>query len=150
MIAQYNIDIFKSINAIFIYEQLKIEIIKGTIYVYTENTKYLDIQLKTKQNKTCAIYQRQFSHSVVSDSLRSMDCIMPGFPVHHQLPELTQTHVHCISDAIQPSHPIIPFSSCLQSFPASLGLFQGVRSLHQVAKVLEFQLQHYSKHHLKL
>ena len=49
----------------------------------------------------------------------SMDCSMPGFPVHHQLPELTQTHVHWVSDAIQPSHPVIPFSFCLQSFSAS-------------------------------
>ena len=47
------------------------------------------------------------------------DCSMPGFPVHHQLPELTQTHVHQVSDAIQPSHPVVPFSSHLQSFPAS-------------------------------
>ena len=47
---------------------------------------------------------------------------MPGFPVHHQLLELVQTHVHWVSDAIQPSHPVIPFSSCLQSFPA-LGSF---------------------------
>ena len=52
-----------------------------------------------------------------------MDCSRPGLPVHHQLPELTQTHVHRVSDAIQPSHPVIPFSSCLQSCPAS-GSFQ--------------------------
>ena len=44
----------------------------------------------------------------------------PGLPVHHQLPESTQTHVHCVGDAIQPSHPLsFPFSSCPQSFPAS-------------------------------
>ena len=43
----------------------------------------------------------------------------PGFPVLHRLPELAQTHVHWVGDAIQPSHPVIPFSSCLQSFPAS-------------------------------
>ena len=49
-----------------------------------------------------------------------MDCSMPGFPVHHSLPELAQTHVHWVGDAIQSSHPRpIPFSSCLQSFPAS-------------------------------
>ena len=48
-----------------------------------------------------------------------MDCSTPGFPVHHQLPEPTQTHVHWGSDAIQPSHPVSPFSSYLQSFPAS-------------------------------
>ena len=49
-----------------------------------------------------------------------MDCSTPGLPVHHQLLELAQTHVHWVSDAIQPSHPLsVPFSSCLQSFPAS-------------------------------
>ena len=68
MIARYNIDIFKSINTIFIHEQLKIEIIKGTTYVYTENTKYLDIQLKTKQNKTCATSTEDSSVRTVSDS----------------------------------------------------------------------------------
>ena len=49
-----------------------------------------------------------------------MDYSTPGFPFHHQLPELAQTHVHQVSDAIQPSHPLSsPFSSCLQSFSAS-------------------------------
>ena len=62
----------------------------------------------------------QFS-SVVHSCLTlsyPMDCSMPGFPVHHQLQEFTQTHVHWFGDAIQPSHPVIPFS-CPQSFPAS-------------------------------
>ena len=48
-----------------------------------------------------------------------MDCSTPGFPVHHQLSELAQTHAHWVSDTIQPSHPVTPFYSCLQSFPAS-------------------------------
>ena len=48
-----------------------------------------------------------------------MNCNTPGLPVHHQLPEFTQTHIHWVSDANQPSHPVVPFSSCLQSFPAS-------------------------------
>ena len=48
-----------------------------------------------------------------------MDCSKPGLPVHHQLPEFTQTHVHWVDDAIQPSHPAVPFSSSLLSFPAS-------------------------------
>ena len=48
-----------------------------------------------------------------------IDCSTPGFPVHHYLPELAQTHVHRVGDAIQLSCPVIPFSSCLQSFPAS-------------------------------
>ena len=49
----------------------------------------------------------QFSRSVVSDSLRPMNRSMPGLSVHHQLPEFTQTHVHRVSDAIQPSHPLL-------------------------------------------
>ena len=63
------------------------------------------------------------SLSHVRDSLRPMNSSTPGLPVHHQLPEFTQTHVHRIGDAIQPSHPVVPFSSCLQSFPES-GSFQ--------------------------
>ena len=66
-----------------------------------------------------------------------------GFPVYHQLSELAQTHVHGVGDAIQPSHPVVPFSSHLQSCLAS-GLFQRVSSLYQVANVLEFLLQHQS------
>ena len=50
---------------------------------------------------------------------KPMDCSTPGFPVHHQLPELAQTHDHWVSDVIQPSHSVVPFPSCLQSFPAS-------------------------------
>ena len=48
----------------------------------------------------------QFSHSVVSDSLDPIDCSMPGFPIPHHLPAPTQTHVHQVGDAIQPSHPL--------------------------------------------
>ena len=49
-----------------------------------------------------------------------IDCSTPGFPVLHQLSEFAQIHVHQVGDAIQPSHPVIPFSSCLQSFPATV------------------------------
>ena len=49
----------------------------------------------------------------------SMNRSTPGLPVHHQLPKFTQTHVHQVCDAIQPSHPVVPFSSCPQSLPAS-------------------------------
>ena len=72
-----------------------------------------------------------------------MDCSMPGFPVHHQLPELTQTHVHQLSDAIQSSHPLSPPSPAF-NLSQHQGLFQWVSSLHQVTKALEFQLQHQS------
>ena len=62
-----------------------------------------------------------------------MNLSMPGLPVHHQLPEFTQTHVHRVSDAIQPSHPLSSPS------PPAFNLYR-----HQVAKVLQFQLQHQS------
>jgi len=98
--------------------------------------------VRSKQGEDCSDFRKLlvsfrrhhgsvlFSCSVVSDSLWPQglqwpqvlgveDCSVPGLPVHHQLPELTQTHVHRIGDAIQPSHPLVPFSSCLQSFPAS-------------------------------
>ena len=75
-----------------------------------------------------------------------MNCSTPGLPVHHQLPEFTQTHVHWVSNAIQPSHPLSSPSPPAPSPSQSQSLFQWVSSLHEVAKVLEFQLQHHSLH----
>ena len=69
-----------------------------------------------------------------------MDCSTPAFPVHHQLLEFAQTHVHLVSDAIQPSHPLSSPYPPAFSLSQHQGLFQGVSSLHQVAKILEFQL----------
>ena len=68
----------------------------------------------------------------------------PGLLVHHQLPESTQTHVHRVSDAIQPSHPLSSPSPPAPNPSQHQGLFQCVNSSHEVAKVLEFQLQHQS------
>ena len=73
-----------------------------------------------------------------------MDWSIPGLPVHHQLQGPTQTHVHCASDAIQPSHPLSSPSPHAFNCSQHQGLFQWVSSSHQVAKVLEFQLQHQS------
>ena len=73
-----------------------------------------------------------------------MNCSTPGLPVHHQLPEFTQTHVHRISDAIQPSHPLSSPSPPAPNPSQHQSLFQWVNSSHKVAKVLEFQLQHHS------
>ena len=70
-----------------------------------------------------------------------MDCSAPGFPVHHQLPELSQTHVHRVGDAIQPSHPLSSLFSPAFNLSQHQGIFQWVSSSHQVAKVLELQLQ---------
>ena len=71
-----------------------------------------------------------------------MNCSMPGLPVHHQLPESTQTHVHWAGDAIQPSHPLSSPSPPALNLSQHQSLFKWVSSSHQVAKVLEFQLQH--------
>ena len=70
-----------------------------------------------------------------------MDCSIPGFPVHHQLPELTQTHVHQVGDAIQPFHPLSSTSPPAFNLSQHQGLFQWVSSLHEVAKVLELHHQ---------
>ena len=68
----------------------------------------------------------------------------PGLPVHHQLPEFTQTHVLQVSDATQPSHPLSSPSPPAHNPSQQQSLFQWVNSSHEVAKVLEFQLQHNS------
>ena len=80
------------------------------------------------------------SHPTLCDP---MNHSTPGLPVHHQLPEFTQTHVHWVSEAIQPSHPLSSPSPTL-NLSQHQGLFQWVSSSHEVAKVLEFQLQHQS------
>ena len=73
-----------------------------------------------------------------------MDCSKPGLPAHHQLLDFTQTHVHCVSDAIQPSHSLSFPSPPAFNLSQHQGLFKRGSSSHQVAKVLEFQLQHQS------
>ena len=65
-----------------------------------------------------------------------MDCSTPGFPIHHQLMEFTQTHVHWVGDAIQPSHPLSSPSPPALLLSQHQGLFKWVSSSHQVAKVL--------------
>ena len=68
----------------------------------------------------------------------------PGLPIHHKLPQFTQTHAHPVSDAIQPSHPLLSPSPPAPNPSQHQGLFQWVNSWHEVAKVLKFQLQHQS------
>ena len=72
-----------------------------------------------------------------------MDCSTPGFPVHHQFLELTQTHIHQVGDAIQSSH-LLSCPPPAFNLPQHQGLFKRGSSSHQVTKVLEFQLQHQS------
>ena len=84
------------------------------------------------------------SFSRVQLSATPWTCSTPGFPVHHQLPEFIQTHVHHVGDTIQPFHPLSSPSPPAFNLSQHQGLFQWVSSSHQVAKVLEFQLQHQS------
>ena len=85
-----------------------------------------------------------FSYSVAFNSLWPLDFSTPGFPVLHCLPEFAQSHVHWVGDAIQPSQTLSSPSPPTFNLSQHQGLFKWVSSLHQVAKVLKFQLQHQS------
>ena len=98
------------------------------------------------KQRSLLFFHPQFS-SVAQSCLTlgdPLDCSTPGFPVLYQLPEHAQTHVHRIDDIIQPSHPLSSTSLPAFNLSQDQGLFQWVSSSHQVAKVLEFQLQHQS------
>ena len=115
------------------------------------NTWRLTNLLLTNQWANDAIKQKIINYIKRSDQIRSvtqscptlcnpMNRSTPGLPVHHQLPEFTQTHVHRVSDAIQPSHPLLSPSPLAPNPSQHQSLFQWVNSSHEVAKVLEFQL----------
>ena len=104
------------------------------------------------QKYVCQVFARsfflkgtniQFSCSVMSNSWDPMDCSTPGFSVHHQILEPAQTHVHQNNDPVQPSHPLSFPSLPAFNLSQHQGIFQWVSS-HEVAKDLEFQLQHQS------
>ena len=148
------------------------DLLKSLIVIEKFTLKVIRINLKYKINHTLLFYftkqyhglhgwhsflelsvrRVNFSTSVQFSSVAQlcltlcniMDCSMPGLPVHHQLPEFTQTHVHWVIDTIQPSHPLSSPSPPTFSLSQYQGLFRWVTSSHQVAKVLESQLQHQS------
>ena len=106
-----------------------------------------DIQMANKHMKRCSIpLIIQFSSVTQSCSslCNPMDYSTSGLPVHHQLLEFTQTHIHWVGDAIQPSHPLSYPSPPAFNPSQHQGLFKWVSPLHQIAEVLEFQLQHQS------
>ena len=109
------------------------------ILLYKSYTSYYTVFLKDERSPISSV---QFS-SVAQSCLtlcNPMNCSMPGLPVHHQLPEFTQTHVHRVGDAIQPSDPLSSPSPLAPNTSQHQSLFQWVNSSHEVAKVLEFQL----------
>ena len=93
--------------------------------------------LKTQhsKNENHGIWSIQFTQSCPT-LCNPMDCSKPGFPVHHQLLKLAQTHGHQVGDAIQPSHPVSSPSPPAFNLSQHQGLFQWVSSSHQVAKVI--------------
>ena len=103
--------------------------------------------MKTKKDdsdKVCSMYQYRTVAQSCPTLCNAMNRFTPVLPVHHQLPEFTQIHVHRVGDAIQPSHPLSSPSPPAPNPSQHQGLFQRVNSSHEVAKVLEFQLQHQS------
>ena len=86
------------------------------------------------------IYQFSSVTQLCPTICEPMNRSTPGLPVHYQLPKFTQTHVHRVGDAIQPSHPLSSPSPPTLNPSQHQGLFQWVNSSHEVAKVLEFQL----------
>ena len=99
------------------------------------------LSLKYERAEVCCFCSVTESCPIICDP---MDCSTPGFPVRHYLLEFAQTHVHWVGDAIQPSHPLSSPSPPAFNLSKHQGLFQWVSSSHQVAKVLELQLQHQS------
>ena len=109
---------------------------------------YVRVTFCKFQNQKLAINTTSVQFRSVAKSCPTlcdpMDCSTPGLPVYHQLPEFTQTHVHWVGDVIQPSHPLSSPSPPAINLSQHQGLFKWVSSSHQVAKVLEFHLQHQS------
>ena len=113
-----------------------------------EGSSFLEINFHKDGETPLNFKQHDRSvHSVIQSCLTlcdSMDCRTSGFPIHHQLLEFAQTHVHWVSEAIQPSHPQSNPSPPAFNLYQHQGIFKWVSSSHQVAKGLELQLQHQS------
>ena len=98
----------------------------------------------SQKEKTPIQYQFSSVAQLCPTLCDPMNRSTPGLPVHHQLSEFTQTHVHQVSDAIKPSHPLSSPSPPAPNPSQHQGPFKWVNSLHEVDKVLELQLQHHS------
>ena len=112
-----------------------------------EESEKVGLKLNIQETKIMASSPSSSVSSVIQSCptlCNPMNRSMSGLSVHHKLPEFTQTHVHQVSDAIQPSHPLYSPSPPASNPSQHQGLFQRVNSSHEVAKVLEFQLQHQS------
>ena len=121
-----------------------ITLILTQLYELINIIPFLQIKKKKKtRHKTFSVPFSSVAQSCPTPC-NSMNHSTPGLPVHHQLLESTHTHVHQVGDTIQPSHPLSSPSPPALNLSQHQGLFQWVSSSHQVAKILEFQLQHQS------
>ena len=118
----------------------------GLNFIYQKSSSIINLTdtntLGLKVNQTWGVWISSVQSRLTL--CNPMDCSTPGLPVLHQLPEFRQTHVHWVSDAIQASHPLLSPSPPAFNLSQHQVLFQWVSSSHQVAKVMEFQLQHQS------
>ena len=134
----------------YFYAEICTQRFVAALFVVTQNRKLPKCpSVHEWLNKPWSIYgEASVQFSSVAQSCPALwdptNCSTPGLPVHHQLPEFTQTHVHRVSDAIQPSHPLSSPSPPAPNPSHHQGLFQWVNSSCEVAKVLEFQPQHQS------
>ena len=142
------------LNSLTLFTELRvISKISHFSYKASQEIPLLDIKSHLRMNlnrRQSNIYNQTFLllFSSVAQScptlFNPMNHSTPGLPVHHQLLEFTQTHVHRVGDAIQPSHPLSSPSLSVPNPSQHQGLFQWVNSSHEAAKVLEFQLHHQS------
>ena len=122
-----------------------------TVFPFLSPTLWFHLHLINSDHKYAALFceiRNQVQFSSVTQSCPTLcnprNSSTLGLPVHHQLPESTQTNVHGLGDAIQPSHPLSSPSPPAFNLSQHQGLFKWISSSHQVAKVLEFKLQHQS------
>ena len=128
-------------NLVDIVKVISAEFLHCTVIIFYFHNLFV-------RSKSLILFSYLVQLSSVTQSCRTlcnpMNRSMPVPPVHHQLPEFTQTHAYRVGDAIQPSHPLSSPSPPAPNPSQHQALFQWVNSSHEVAKVLEFQLQHQS------
>ena len=131
-------------------QQFSLTLLQCSIIAHIYIDRSIDFEILTARsiNKQIQIYILCIRSDHFTQSCPTlcdpMSHSTPGLPVHHQLPEFTQTHIHQVGDAIQPSHPLSSPSPAASNPSQNQGLFQWVNCSSEVAKVLEFQLQHQS------
>ena len=125
----------------FLIRTLKIYPLSELLCIHISvNYRLYDVHLRYLGSFTCISDQIRSVAQSCPTLCNPMNCSRPGLPIHHQLPEFTQTHIHRVSDVIQPSHPLSSPSPPAPNPFQHQSLFQWVNSSHEVAKVLEFQL----------